>query len=380
MKVSICGDLCPTDTNETLFENGDSDRIFTDVKSVLEKSDFSIANLECPLTNTSQRSFKSGPNNKAIKESILGIANANFNMLSLANNHIKDFGEEGILDTIEACKDYDIKTVGAGINEDDAKKPIVINKDGVRVGILAFADDEGSLASKEEAGANGFHEIDSLVDIYNLKKECDKVVVLYHSGLEHYPYPSPRLQSICRKMVDFGADLITCQHSHCIGSYETYNSATIVYGQGNFLFSKETKRNDKKWNEGLLISLIVDKDTFNIEFIPTITIGNSVRLANEEERTKIISSLDLASQKIQDESFIIKQFELEAEKSISKYFSIILGMPRYIYIFNKLTKNKFLRLFYTNSKAMVLLNIIRCESHREMLVTSIRKYIFEDKE
>lgn len=380
MRISICGDLCPTDTNETLFMNGDSDKIFTNVKSILEKSDFTLANLECPLTNATQKLIKSGPNNKAKKESILGIANANFDLMSLANNHIKDFGEEGILDTIDACKAYGINTLGAGVNEDGAKDPVVINKDGVKVGILAFADNEGSLASKNAAGANGFDEIESLVDIYNLKKECDRVIVLYHSGLEHYPYPSPRLKSICRKMVDFGADLITCQHSHCIGSFERYKSATIVYGQGNFLFSKQSKINDRVWNEGLILSLVVDKRTFDVEFIPTVIANNSVRLASKEEKTRIMSSMNLNSQKIQDESFIKKQFQAEAEKSISKYFSIILGMPRYLYILNKLTMNKPLRLFYSKQKAMVLLNIIRCESHREMLIASIRKYASKDKE
>lgn len=69
--------------------------------------------------------------------------------------------------------------------------------------------------------------------------------MLYHGGKEYYRYSSPNLQKTCRKMTEKGADLVLCQHSHCIGSYEEYNDSTILYGQGNFIF------NMKKMNIGI---------------------------------------------------------------------------------------------------------------------------------
>ena len=84
---------------------------------------------------------------------------------------------------------------------------------------------------------------------------------------EHYRYPSPYLQKVCRKMVEKGANLVVCQHSHCIGSYETYNNSTIVYGQGNFIFNKH---DNEYWNSSLLIKLRFEKG-IKVEYIPIVT-------------------------------------------------------------------------------------------------------------
>ena len=80
--------------------------------------------------------------------------------------------------------------------------------------------------------------MESLDHIQNLKDQCDYVIVLYHGGKEHYRYPSPYLQRVARKMVEKGADLVVCQHSHCIGCYEKYKDSMIIYDQGNFIFER----------------------------------------------------------------------------------------------------------------------------------------------
>lgn len=69
-----------------------------------------------------------------------------------------------------------------------------------------------------------------------MSNACDYTIVLYHGGKEHYRFPSPNLQKYCRKFIEKGANIVICQHSHCIGCEENYKNGKIIYGQGNFLF------------------------------------------------------------------------------------------------------------------------------------------------
>lgn len=97
------------------------------------------------------------------------------------------------------------------------------------------------------------------------------MIVLYHGGKEQYRYPSPNLQKTCRKLVEKGADLVVCQHSHCIGCREEYLQGTIVYGQGNFLFDDEE---NEYWQTSLLIMI---SDDFEVKYIPLKKNKNTVR-------------------------------------------------------------------------------------------------------
>lgn len=374
IRITICGDLCPTVQNMADFEAGNIKKIFTDVGPIISSSDISIANLECPLTNKEERLFKSGPNNKASKRSIKAIASVKFDVMSLANNHIKDFGTNGIVDTLECCKNNGIKVVGAGIDKHAASKPMVIEIKGIKVGIISFADNEGSLATEDDGGANGLDKLNSFDVINALKKECDRVIVLYHSGIEHYPYPSPRLQKICRKMVQAGADIVTCQHSHCIGCKEEYMSSVIVYGQGNFLFAKASKKAGDSWNFGLILNIIIDNAEFNCDYIPTIINNGVVRLAKDKDKMDILTGFLQRSAQIANEKFVQENYNKQCEKEISKYMGILLGFPRLFYLVNKLFKNRIIRLIFPNKKAIVTYNLIRCESHREVLLNILKQY------
>ena len=155
--------------------------------------------------------------------------------------------------------------VGAGDNISEACRPYIIGRNGIRVGIYACAEHEFSIAGPETPGANPFDPLDSLDHISALKSRCDYVIVLYHGGKEHYRYPSPYLQKVCRKMAQKGADLVICQHSHCIGCFEVYNGSALIYGQGNFIF--DDNGDDKCWQTSLLVRVSIDERP-DIDFIP----------------------------------------------------------------------------------------------------------------
>lgn len=366
MNVLIFGDLCPTDKNEIKFVEGLSDEIFGDVLDIIKKSDLSIANLESPLTNSNTKLLKSGPNLKATPDSINALKKAGFDVLSMANNHIMDFGEIGLKDTIKACIDAEIDYLGADVNQKEASKHIIKLVQDKKIGILAFADNEFNIAYGENAGANGLDMLYSFDQIKNIKDQCDYLIILYHSGLEHYEYPSPELQRRCRKMVEMGADLVTCQHSHIIGCDERYLDGTIVYGQGNFLFS--TKNGTKEWNTGLIISLSIDEYGNEIQYIPVETTKNGdVLLLKEEESSIVMRDFNDRSIKIYDSNFVSAKFDEICGQKEYLYWGILMGYPRVIFILNRLLNNAITRLFIKKDKSIVIENIIKCETHNEIL-------------
>lgn len=366
MKMIVLGDICPTDLNSELFQQKNADLVFCDTLSHIQSADFSIANLECPLTEADNPIEKSGPNMRAPSTCIAAIKAAGIQAASLANNHIRDYGDDGVRDMLSNCQNAGILTVGAGRNAQEAGTPLLINKDGLQIAILSFADHEWSIADAGQAGANGWDMYESFDQIQELSSICDGIIVLYHSGLEHYEYPSPELQRRCRKMIEKGATAVICQHSHCIGSYENYNDGLIVYGQGNFLFAKSNK--GFKWNAALMIELVMEKGSKpQWSFIPTIMQDNIVQLAKDDKKVQILTELEERSNSIGDQAFIHQKWhEFNAQRK-AMYASILLGWPRVLYLADKVLGNKLSDFVLNRKKRMVIQNVIRCESHRESL-------------
>jgi poly-gamma-glutamate synthesis protein (capsule biosynthesis protein) len=100
----------------------------------------------------------------------------------------------------------------------------------IRIGILALAEHEFSIATKNSPSANPLDLIEFVRSFKRHRDDFDYVIVLLHCGKEHYPYPSPKLQKTCHFMVEEGANAVICQHSHCTGCYEDYAGGHIVYG------------------------------------------------------------------------------------------------------------------------------------------------------
>ena len=201
----------------------------------------------------------------------------------------------------------------------------------------------------------------------NLKKMCDYVIVLYHGGKEHYRYPSPQLQKNCHKMVENGADLVICQHTHCIGCMEKYNNATIVYGQGNFIFAGA---DNECWNTSLLISV----DTANkdkISYIPICRNAASVYCAGKAEAKKILDGFNKRSKEIQLPGEIKKKYDHFAKKMYMQYVFTLSGSPLWFRIANKLCGHK-LKLKLSKRQRLRLINIIECEAHRELMLNALR--------
>ena len=221
----------------------------------------------------------------------------------LSNNHIFDYGRKGAIDTMKALDEVGIGYTGFGDNEQDSRKNLVIEKDGQTICIIAVCEHEYSYALEDRMGCRAFDVFDTPLDIRAAKEKYDRVIVIYHGGKENCQYPSPRQVKACRTMVKSGADLVLCQHTHCISTYEQFEGGHILYGQGNFHFVKESYRDDPNWHDCLAV--MYDTKTNEIEFTPiTSTEDPGIRLANPEESKRLMDGLAQRSATLRDGTYI----------------------------------------------------------------------------
>ena len=287
MKLFICGDTSPICVNNEI-ENNDIKTLFNDVADVLRSGDRVIANIECALTDSDFPIKKKGPNLKAPIKSAEIFKKVGITDCSISNNHIFDYGVIGVNDTLNAFAQNGLNYTGFGQNAEDARKNLVIEKNGVKVAIIAVCEHEYCYALEDRMGARAYEAYDTIEDIVKAKKENDYVIILYHGGKEQSVYPSPRLRKVGRTMVKHGADVVLCQHSHCIGCYEEYENGHILYGQGNFHFIEEGN-DHPHWQNGFIVEIDIEKE-LNIKFIPVSVKGNGIELSKGNDYEQIMKT------------------------------------------------------------------------------------------
>ena len=374
MRILIGADIVPTLSNQQYFEEEQMEKIVDSrLFELLKKADYRVFNLEVPLTDKSMPIEKAGPNLIASVKSAVGLKQLGINFLTLANNHILDQGEQGLWSTMEQLDKNKISYAGVGHTYAEAAKSHIVEMEGKKIGIYCCAEHEFSIVSAKQAGANPFDPLESLDHIVALRSQCDYVICLYHGGKEHYRYPSPNLQKTCRKIVEKGADLVICQHTHCIGCEEKWQEGTIVYGQGNFLFDHSES---EFWQTSVLVS--VDTNTKKIEYIPLRKNGKGVRLAVEDDATKILTEMMQRSEEIKKEDFIEKQYRAFALQIRELYLKTgdPIATSFAFRVVNKLLRHK-LMPWYLDRKLkknrQFLINFVECEAHREVYMNGIKE-------
>ena len=301
MKLLIGGDVVPKETNEKYFIEGDVKTLFGKTVDLAKKADRVIINLECALTSSEEKIKKIGPNLRADERCVNAIKKFGVTDAMLANNHAFDYGKRGMRDTLRVLEEAGIEYTGVGENDTLCRKPHIMEKDGEKVGIINVCEHEYSYALPDRMGTNAFDPFLTMQDIRGLRKKVDYLIVIYHGGKEHCRYPSPRLYKLCHEAVHNGADMVLCQHSHCIGCYENYKGAHIVYGQGNFVFYHEGAP------ESFFTGLLVGFDTKNkskIDFYPFNISPSGVELAEGKDKEEIISGFEKRNEELKNGKWI----------------------------------------------------------------------------
>ena len=369
MKVLFAADMVPMPSNEALFSQGNMEELLGDgILSEIEGHDFFVFNLETPLCDKLTPIDKYGINLSARTSTVRAIKRMNPALICLANNHILDQGPEGLSETVNTLQSNKLNYIGAGMNITEAQKPGILEKDSIKIGVYNCAEHEFSIAGNDSAGANPYDPLHSFDQVQDLKKECDYVVVVYHGGKEHYRYPSPGLRKTCRHFVEKGADVVLCQHSHCIGCKEEYLKGTIVYGQGNFLFDD----NDNEfWNTSILVGIDFTKERKEVRYIPIKKDGCRVRIADDGGES-IIDEFNKRSEEIKKDGFIEDQYRLFTKKSFCGYVATISGKKFYLRLFNKILGGRLYKNYYKHDALLALYNYMNCEAHQELLTEALR--------
>lgn len=295
MKILIMGDLCPRNNTNELFAKKDIQTLFGDFLPLLAGNDINFVNIECALTESDGAIEKFGPCLKGTPIAAEVMKDVGINLAGLSNNHIFDYGIKGYQDTVAALEKAGIAYTGFGENYEDARKNFYFEKNGEKIAFVCVCEHEYTYALDDRMGARPYDCYDTIADVREAKAQCDKVIVIYHGGKENCQYPSPRMHKLTHALVDAGADLIACQHSHCIGCSEYYKGSFISYGQGNFHFVSPWGPRYPHWPYEFVIKY--DTVTGEVERVP-VTINpeiNGIELAKGETKemlVKLMKELD----------------------------------------------------------------------------------------
>jgi hypothetical protein len=223
------------------MENTPSSTVFQKLAQSFAPFDHIVANLESPLVHQNEQAVPG----KCTLRGDIGWAdvlkNAGINLVSIANNHMMDYGTQGLLSTIEALNKAGILYVGAGRNASKARAPAFIKIADKKIGFLARSTVEVSspcYADQNKPGVALFEKTELLSAVSKCRESADLVVVMLHWGIEHYHYPTPEQRYLAKKIVSAGANILLGHHPHVLQGEETINGTLVSYSSGNFLFDE----------------------------------------------------------------------------------------------------------------------------------------------
>jgi poly-gamma-glutamate synthesis protein (capsule biosynthesis protein) len=256
MIINFCGDLCLCENLEKPFLDKVRNEVFGNHPAIL--------NLEGPILDNSleyQKIFKSGPvisGHSSTPESLSGLGVIG---VSLANNHIMDYGEKGLLSTANMLENIGVKYSGIA-SSDNFKDHFIIKDKGISLCVISICEEEWGGANGNLGGSNIFklHELSNKIKIFC--KLYDHVIISYHGGLEFSSVPSPDLVRNMRYLTEQGASMVLCHHTHRVNSFEYWNDVPIFFGLGNFIFNKS--KSTDLWRESLILTIEFSKSSLSV--------------------------------------------------------------------------------------------------------------------
>lgn len=236
--------------------NGDYSALFKNVTEI-SKADIAFANLEGPVSTGGKKSgsvysFRFSPT------SLEAVADAGFDVLNIANNHIGDWNSIAFADTLDNIASAGLKYTGGGWNKKESETPVVIEKNNIKIGYLGFTDvgPDWMEAGDSEPGILIASDPNFDQIIQNASNQVDVLIVSFHWGVE-YKKHTDRQAQLAHLAIDSGAKIVVGHHPHVSQDTEEYNGGLIAYSLGNFIF-------DQKFSEetmqGLLLEATVTED------------------------------------------------------------------------------------------------------------------------
>ncbi|MBV8311462.1 MAG: CapA family protein [Planctomycetaceae bacterium] len=211
---------------------------FASVADLLEESDLTVGNLECVVADSGTRiekhfTFRADP------QAVPYLARY-FDAVSLANNHTGDFGHAALIETMYRLRRANLPFFGAGLNDEEAHMPWIVEKNGVRIAVLGYNEfrPRSFEAGPKAPGCAWSDDEKVVADIRAIRPQVDVALTFMHWGEEYSLQPNERQKSLAHKMVDAGADVVIGNHPHVIQGHEFYKGRLITYCLGNFVFDE----------------------------------------------------------------------------------------------------------------------------------------------
>ena len=284
IKLILVGDLMlDRGVANQIKKHGDFNYPFLNLADFLNSTDLVFGNLEGPISSggVKQGSIYSFRFDPKVAEALRW---AGFDVVSLANNHILDYGSTALLDTRSYLEESGVKFAGAGKNYEEANGAAILEVKSKKLAFLAYTNllPKGLAAQGGQAGVSDFDVSKIKTKIKELKEKADLVIVSMHWGEEYQPKVSLSQQKIAHEFIEVGADLVVGHHPHVPEEIEQYKDGWIIYSLGNFVFDKnfsdETMEGlvaEVKIIDGKIDSVEPIRVKINPTFQPYLEIENS---------------------------------------------------------------------------------------------------------
>jgi len=259
VSISFLGDLMlDRGVRSSVTKNfaGDYSVLFEKL-GMLHDSDIVFGNLEGVASDAgkdggSLYSFRMDPS------VIPALKGAGFSVLSVANNHVGDWGYAAYVDTLARLKENEILYTGGGVNSTEAETPVIIERGGLKIGFLGFSDKgpEWMKATAESAGILSSYNPRFAEIIKNASSKVDFLIVSFHFGEEYKTIHDKRQELLAHTAIDNGAKIVVGHHPHVAQDTEVYRNGYIMYSLGNAIFDQGFSLNTM---QGLMVNILLDE-------------------------------------------------------------------------------------------------------------------------
>jgi len=247
----------------------DKDLIAKEVLSFLHSGDHVVANVEGPILDAPANTTTEGAVQlmHTMNSGAVGVLkNMHADIWNICNNHIMDAGEEGMAATLREAANAGVTTLGAGMNIDEASKPVILHEAG-GIGLIGVGYQRGCKpAGPDKAGCLNWSDYDLIQERINeVRKTCRWCVIVSHGGEEFTALATPYTRDHYLKYLEMGADVIIGHHPHVPMNYETVGDKAIFYSLGNFIFDTPYQRAQFNTQYGLLVKLNFTEKAFSFD-------------------------------------------------------------------------------------------------------------------
>ena len=262
-----------------------------DVVEMMNNSDVMIANSEFTISKRGtalsgkQYTFRAKPERLSIYYE-MGI-----DMVTLANNHVYDFGQTAFLDMLDSFVEYNIPHIGAGRNIEEAKKPYYFIINGYKFAFVNATRAEKYImtpeAKENTPGVFRCYDPTNLINlIKEVKLESDYVITIIHFGKEGSHELEKEQIDVAKKSIDAGASVVVGHHAHTLQGVEIYKDKPIIYNLGDFIFNSESE-------ETAMFQIKLDQDgNMDYYLIPALQQNCYTKFLKDNDKQKLINKIN----------------------------------------------------------------------------------------